>query len=201
MSAPLPQGALELWVALDSGPPAAQQVCAAVMDALQSPNPRTTFNNRMRGLRSRSSRPLHAVRDWLKEPDTERRASQNGAYWALRKWQRALDRMIDNAEPAHKAFGGDKRGRRSGQGFTHAERAAIYSEYRSRAGVALNKALGEYAAQGQPPTANLVDERDVRRARRGLRLTGLTLSEIRTLATGPAEPMPKKVPSKDKSGV
>lgn len=200
MSAPLPLGVLELWAALDSGPAAAQQVCAAVMDALQSSNPRITLNKHMRGLRSRKSRPLHAVRDWLKEPDTQIQASKHGAYWALRKWQCALDRMIDNAEPAHKAFGGDKQGRRSGQGFTHAERAAIYSEYRSRGGVSLNKALGEYTSQA-PASDPDINERDLRRARKGLRLKELTLSEIRTLATGPASPMPKKCAGSDKSGV
>lgn len=199
--APLPAGVFELWPALDSGPAAAHKVCAAVLAAVESQHPRMTFNNSMRGLRSQSSRPLHEVRAWLKLPSTELMASKNGAYWALLKWQRGLDRMIDDTQSAHKAFGGDRQGRRAGGGFTHAERAAIYSEYRSRAAVGLNKALAEYAAQPRTPPAPDLDERDVRRARKRLCLSGLTLSEIQTLATGPAEPWPHKNSSYSKSGV
>ncbi len=201
MTAHLPQGVFELWAALDGGPPVTHLVRAAVMDALRAKNPRLTFNNKMRGLRVRSARPLHMVRDWLKEPDTQRQASQNGAYWALRKWQSALDRMIDNGEAAHKAFGGDKPGRRAEQGFTPAERAAIYGEYRKRAGVGLVKALDEYSSGVASKANSIIDEREVRRARKRLQLEDLTLSEIRTLATGPAGPTRAKMSSKAKSGV
>ena len=189
MSAPLPHGVLELWTALDTGPSAAHQVFAAVMEALQAPNPRTTFNNKMRGLRARSSRPLHELRDWLRGGEAYLQASKNGGYWALRKWQRALDKMIDHREPAHKAFAGDKGGRRITSGFTPTERAAIHSEYRKRAGVELNRALAEYTWQVHAsggPAPDGPDERDVRRARTKLQLRELTYTEVQTLAVGPA---------------
>jgi len=47
MSAPLPDGVFELWAALDSGPPEAYEVCAAVMAAVQSRSPRMKLNNAM----------------------------------------------------------------------------------------------------------------------------------------------------------
>lgn len=200
--APLPVGVFELWAALDSGPPEAHEVCAAVMGALQSKYPRMALNNSMRGLRRKRSRPLCALRDWLEGPEARRQASRNGAFWALLKWLRALDGIIDHGFPAHKAFGGISPGRRQQKGFTVTERAAIFSEYRRRAGCGLNKALKEFVLQPHVNTSPNLDERDVRRARKSLQLEGLTHSEIRTLANGPAGPIrANKFTRSDKSGV
>ncbi len=202
MSAPLPDGVFELWAALDSGPPEAHEVCAAVMAAMQSQSPRMTLNNAVRGLRSRHSRPLHTLRDWLNRPEVNRQAGIRGAHWALKKWQFALDRIIDDGWPAHKAFGGAQPGRQPQKYFTSAERAAIFGEYRRRSGVDLNRALAEFAAQPHVNVSPNLDEREVRRALRDMGLKELTLSEIRTLATGPAGPLAaKKCAGSDKSGV
>ena len=96
--------------------------------------------------------------------------------------------MIDHGVAAHKAFGGDKPGRQTHKRFSWAERAAMHCEYRSRAGIGLKKALAEFTSRTHAGLCPALDESDVRRARKGLQLRGLTDSEIRMLVTGSPAP-------------
>lgn len=201
----LPPEALQLWFAVEDVPlsPAAKIVRDACMTAAAADTPRTSLNRALVRQKQRARPWLYArLSDWLNQSDVLQAARRHGAYWALKKWQAAAVAMRNGASP-HAALGMHRPGRRAGHqvwiaatysrstdtgainvkcvspgGFSMYQDAAFIFEHHRRAGNSVKAAMDDTVAEFSAVHGGGMDERDVRRWRKDLKVAELAPDEL-----------------------